>query len=99
MEKLQAQSIKPAQLSRQKISASPRQIYNAQAACLRPQPLSQATCRHRSYTLKAPEESSIVCTNAAETVRTIIQVHTRLIVWTILAAFVWPKECDSKPAR
>jgi hypothetical protein len=29
-----------AQLSRQKLSASPRQTYNAQAACLRPQPFS-----------------------------------------------------------
>jgi hypothetical protein len=69
---------KSAQLSRQKISASPRQIYNAQAACPWPQPLSQETRHHPSYMLKASEESSIVCTIAADTVCSIIQVHTRL---------------------
>jgi hypothetical protein len=45
---------------------------------------------------KAPEESSMVCTEAAETVRTIIQAHIQLIVWTIAKFFVWTKEYTPK---
>jgi hypothetical protein len=44
---------KRAQLSRQKLSASPPQIYNAQAACLWPQPFSQENCHyHKSAGLE-----------------------------------------------